>query len=97
MPKKTSGETKMIHVRMPLGLVKEIDTYALKHKRSKTSLVVEAVSSYLHRKVAAENFSKFSGALGPEDAPEWASCKSGSEWVKKMRGEERDDSRWPTS
>lgn len=95
MPKKTSGETKMIHVRMPLSLVKEIDTYTLKHKRSKTWLIVEAVSSYLRREVSAENFRQLRGALHPEDAPGWASCKTGSEWVKKLRAEERDNPRWP--
>ena len=96
MPKNTSGETKMVHIRMPLSLVKEIDTYALKHKQSKTALIVEAVSSYLRRELSAENFRKLRGALGPEDAPEWASCKTGSEWVKRLRTEERDNSEWPT-
>lgn len=81
MPKNTSGESKMVHIRMPLSLVKEIDTYALKHKRSKTGLIVEAVSSYLRPETSAESFRKLRGTLGPEDDPEWASC-TGSEWVK---------------
>ena len=64
----------MVYMRMPLSLVKEVDTYALKPKRSKTGPIVEAVSSYLRPEVSAENFRKLRRALGPEDAPEWASC-----------------------
>lgn len=85
----------MVHIRMPRSLVKEIDTYALKHKRSKTGLIVEAVSSYLRREVSAENFRQLREALGPEDDPEWPSC-TGSEWVKRLRTKERDNPEWPT-
>lgn len=95
MPKSISRETKMIHIRMPVSLIRRIDAYAIRRKESKTQLIVDAVSDYLRRESALENFRKLKGVLKPEDAPEWASYKTGAEWVERLRAKERDNSEWP--
>ena len=89
-------ETKMVHIRMPVSLIKEINAYATRHKESKTQLIIRAASDYLRREAAMENFRRLRGSLGPEDAPEWTSHKTGAEWVEKLRAGERDKSEWPT-
>ncbi len=89
-------ETRMIHVRVPVSLIKEVDSFVNQHKGTKTAFFVNAVAEQLRREKARQTFKKLRGSLKPEDVPEWAACGCGRKWVQKMRGEEKDVSKWPT-
>ncbi|MFZ5634593.1 MAG: hypothetical protein ACOY40_17335 [Bacillota bacterium] len=90
-------KTRMVHVRMPVELIKEIDSFVKKHKGTKTAFINNAVAERLRQEKARQNFKKLRGTLKPEDAPEWILHDAGSRWVEKLRREERNIPQWPTS
>ncbi|MCL6612928.1 MAG: hypothetical protein K6T66_15460 [Peptococcaceae bacterium] len=90
-------KTRMVHVRMPVELIREIDSFLKTHKGTKTTFIVGAVAERLRQEKARQNFKKLRGSLKPEDAPEWMSEGMGSHWVERLRREERNIPKWPTS
>jgi hypothetical protein len=89
-------ETRMVHVRMPVSLIAQLDGYLKRRNETKTDFIVRAVAERLRREAALERFRALQGVLAAEDVPEWA-AKSGSEWVRELRGKEREVRVWPTS
>ncbi|MBS3977432.1 MAG: hypothetical protein KGZ75_12085 [Syntrophomonadaceae bacterium] len=89
--------TRMVHIRMPVELIGEMDNFLKKHKGSKTSFIVSAVVERLRQEKARQSFKKLRGSLKPEDAPEWMSEDKASRWVERMRVAERNTPEWPTS
>ncbi|MEW6725919.1 YlcI/YnfO family protein [Desulforudis sp. 1088] len=88
-------ETRMIHIRMPVALIKQMDAYLKKNNKTKTDFIVHAVAERLRREAALESFRALRGSLAAEDAPEWAAAP-GSEWVRELRGKEREVPVWGT-
>lgn len=90
-------KTRMVHVRIPLELIREIESFLKKHKGTKTGFIVNAVAERLRQEKARQNFKKLRGSLKPEDAPEWMLEDKATYWVERLRREERNTPKWPTS
>lgn len=79
--------SKMVHVRMPISLVKSIDDFVKcsnEHK-SRSSFIVKAVEQNLKRERYFSAISKFSGFLAAEDTPHWKDEEAIDKWVRENR------------
>ena len=63
---------QMVHLRLPLDLVKDLDSVVSKAGASRNEIVREAVSHYITGMRMAEQIRKAYGCLEEIDAPEWA-------------------------
>ena len=89
------NDFQMVHLRLPLDLVKEIDFVASKAGASRNEVVTEAVAHYITGMRMAEQIRKAYGCLEEKDAPEWAN--GGADWVRRIREEEdRGKKNWAT-
>ncbi|MFP4641112.1 MAG: hypothetical protein ACOC6S_00205 [Chloroflexota bacterium] len=71
------------HLVLPDKLVSEIDKLVGKRKRSR--FVEEAVRQKLKRDALIDAVEETSGALSPEDYPQWDTRHKVAEWVAKTR------------
>jgi cytochrome c5 len=86
---------QMVHLRLPLGLVKDIDSVASKAGASRNEVVTEAVGRYITGVRMAEQICRACGSLDEKDAPEWTA--GGADWVRRIREEEdRGKKNWAT-
>ncbi len=89
------NDYQMVHLRLPLDLVKDIDSVASKAGKSRNEVVMEAVARYITGMRIAEQICRACGSLDEKDAPEWAD--GGADWVRRTREEEdRGKKNWAT-
>ena len=77
---------QLVHVRLPLDLLKDLDSLASKVRASRNEVVAEAVARYITGMRMAEQIRRACGSLEEKDAPEWAD--GGADWVRRIREEE---------
>ena len=79
---------QMVHLRLPLELIKDLDSVVSKAGASRNEVVTEAVSRYLSGLRMAEKIRRAYGSLNEKDVPEWTAGSAG--WVRRIREEEED-------
>jgi len=80
-------DTKMIHIRMPLPLVREIDELIKKSRRplTRSKFVVEAVASKLKKERYLEAINALAGMLTEEEVPHWKDEEAIKRWLDEKR------------
>lgn len=86
---------RLVHVRLPEDVTAVLDRVIRARKMSRNRFIVEAVTEKLAREARAEAVRETRGALGPEDAPEWAKTPA-TAWVRRIRKEEPGYPPWST-
>jgi hypothetical protein len=89
------NDYQVVHLRLPLDLVKDIDSVVSKAGTSRNEVVTEAVARYITGMRMAEQISRACGSLDEKDASEWAA--GGADWVRRIRqDEDRGKKNWTT-
>jgi len=65
--------TKMVHIRMPVSLIKEMDDLLKKPSRasSRSRFIIDAVTSSLQKENYLEAVKGLAGMLAKEEVPHW--------------------------
>lgn len=88
-------ETRMIHVRMPVSLVKALDDVIKKSSRpmSRSRFVVEAVAGSIQKERYLSAVKGMAGMLTAEEVPHWRDEKAIDKWLSDNRDADRRASR----
>ncbi|AKX94312.1 hypothetical protein [Neomoorella thermoacetica] len=83
--------TKMIHIRMPVSLVKELDDLIKKSSRpgSRSRFIVEAVASRLKKEHYLKAVKGLAGMLTEEEVPHWKDDEAINKWLADNRKVDR--------
>lgn len=93
-----SEKTKMIHVRMPVSLIKALDERAEKSSRriSRSKFVIEAAGKSLQREQYLDAVKGLTGLLTAEEVPHLKDEKSVEAWLTDNRkaDEKLSEEKW---
>ncbi|HHV61446.1 MAG TPA: hypothetical protein GXX51_02250 [Firmicutes bacterium] len=83
--------TKMIHVRMPISLVKALDDLVKRSPgiKSRSKFVTEAVENRLKKERYIEAVKGLAGMITAEEAPYWKDEASIDKWLSSNREADR--------
>lgn len=84
--------TKMVHIRMPASLIKDLDRVLEKsaNVKTRTDFIIEATRERLKKEEFKRFLETYAGTLSELDAPHWKCAESIDVWQTDLRKKDEE-------
>lgn len=87
-----SESTRMVHIRMPASLIKDLDRVleTSANVKTRTDFIIEATRERLRKEEFKRFLETYAGALSEQDTPHWKCAESIEAWQTNLRKKDEE-------